>query len=704
MTSPLSLLAPLAGVDPAAPAQPGAGDPAVFAAALIAALQLLQAAPAVEPRTPASTSADAETPDGEAPPADVQTDAAGAAASPVTKQTSEPDGELTTGSPALFRSGRDALATAGGKPEGAACGVAPEARHRRAASVDLISPETAAPVPIGSVRPSPLPEQGSPTLLADRSPARLIPQPGCGLADAVPDPGQPAPTEGCPGNIDIPATERGGSAHAVLEVAATRAGPFAPQRPTGRQVVRSAPSSHAADVPTVCGEGRGAREDPDRSVAPVVAPLSTPQTMAAPAAQLAAVAPIIALPALAPQPSEAREPVRSQSQSLPVDPDGTGGTRMGDTSSQVARVENARLALQLADALGDMNVVEFRVALAHGRAAAAASAEGEPTSREAALAQESLAAPRETADGIETPVPAASPPVTRIPPNGDRLTRLEATLSRTTIGTETPAPAARSAPAPAAIGVVEGTAPPSAGARSAVSPLPKGDRGERQTSPPTLPVSRQELPAPVSGGAPRGGARTEPQASGDERPSDSAASVSVSVPGVAERLTERGDAASGRVDGEARNLPHQASGREQPAGLADRVTLQVADADGRQTRIRVSVLGDQVRAVIVPPDAESARQLERRMDDLQAALTRQGFGSSKVSVQQVGESAIERGGAPAAALVSTGEGRGAASPGRDQPAGDQRQGRGQREQQHPGDGHRHPNGRSRDQGAEHRRR
>ncbi len=133
------------------------------------------------------------------------------------------------------------------------------------------------------------------------------------------------------------------------------------------------------------------------------------------------------------------------------------------------------------------------------------------------------------------------------------------------------------------------------------------------------------------------------------------------------------------------------------------MTLQVSDGDGRSTRIRVSVIGDQVRAVITPPDAESARQLEHRMDELQSALARQGFTASSVQVQTAelrqGNEAL------AGANVGVASSEARMTPGREQPAGDQRQGRGQRDQQSAGGQERQQQqGRSRDQGAQQRRR
>ncbi|HWA58134.1 MAG TPA: flagellar hook-length control protein FliK, partial [Gemmatimonadales bacterium] len=226
-------------------------------------------------------------------------------------------------------------------------------------------------------------------------------------------------------------------------------------------------------------------------------------------------------------------------------------------------------------------------------------------------------------------------------------------------------------------------------------------RATARSPEPTLPVVRQELPE--SAGATESRVAPAPSRPRERREpsSDSPASVSGLGSTPAERIASRGDADTVGAKREARNLPQPDGGSERPAGSADRVTLQVSDGEGRQTRIRVSVVGDQVRAVITPPDNESARQLEHRMDELQTALARQGFTASRVSVQAAGESGSE-GAVAAAVTASTSDVR--TTPGREQPAGDQRQGRGQRDQQPPGGGHRQQQGRSRDQGTEQRRR
>ncbi len=176
-------------------------------------------------------------------------------------------------------------------------------------------------------------------------------------------------------------------------------------------------------------------------------------------------------------------------------------------------------------------------------------------------------------------------------------------------------------------------------------------------------------------------------------PSDSENRASATMPTPTES-PGRGEARAKAVaGGEARNMPDRAETKERPAGLADRVTLQVADAEGRETRIRVTVQGDQVRAVILPSDQESARHLERRMDDLQAALVRQGFADPKVSVQSpstAGSQVAWGAGAGGA------QGENASGRGTDQPAEDRGQGSGRQQQERGGDGQRHPQQRFRE--------
>jgi uncharacterized protein with FMN-binding domain len=176
-------------------------------------------------------------------------------------------------------------------------------------------------------------------------------------------------------------------------------------------------------------------------------------------------------------------------------------------------------------------------------------------------------------------------------------------------------------------------------------------------------------------------------------PSDSQGRASATVANLTESLSRAEPRSKEAAASEARNMPDRSETKDRPAGLADRVTLQVADAEGRETRIKVTVLGDQVRAVILPSDQESARHLERRMDDLQAALVRQGFADPKVSVQSPGTTGNQAAwaAAPGGAQADNASGRG-----KDQPAEDQGQGSGRQNQERGGDGQRHPQQRFRE--------
>jgi hypothetical protein len=213
-----------------------------------------------------------------------------------------------------------------------------------------------------------------------------------------------------------------------------------------------------------------------------------------------------------------------------------------------------------------------------------------------------------------------------------------------------------------------------------------------------LPSDRQELPdasAPTKRETEASDAR---DLAATDAASDSRSSSSSLAGGHLERSAESGTSSRDAAPREARNLPGRDRNGDPPAALADRVTLQLTDADGRPTRIRVAVLGEQIRAVILPPDNESGRQLERRMDDLHAALVRQGFVDPRVSVQQSAPSEA------AAGWVAGGRADVPGPRGAEQPAGDQRQGSGRREQQQQGEQQRHPQGRSRHRDPEQRER
>lgn len=203
-----------------------------------------------------------------------------------------------------------------------------------------------------------------------------------------------------------------------------------------------------------------------------------------------------------------------------------------------------------------------------------------------------------------------------------------------------------------------------------------------------VPVARQELPLPAPGR--RVGAEPEQTGSGETASGPSSLLTPLSAPVGEPQMTADRLVTAPELR-EARNLPNEGDVLPRAAGVADRVTITVNDDDGQPTRIRVAVVGEQVRATIMTPDGESARQLERRMDDLTAALVRRGFAEPRVTIQHPAEAG------PAWAGAANGVKTDVEVPrGTEQPAGDQRQGSGRREQERQGDGQqRHPHGRPR---------
>lgn len=235
--------------------------------------------------------------------------------------------------------------------------------------------------------------------------------------------------------------------------------------------------------------------------------------------------------------------------------------------------------------------------------------------------------------------------------------------------------------------------PRRAAPRSISNDQPRPARAAATPRAPILPVPRQELPPSAGHDNPRAAVAPGSERPEAREPSDSQAGVSATVPGPGEPRGRSEVRAKEAAGGEARNMPDRGETPERPAGVADRVTLRIADADGRQTRIRVTVLGDQVRAVILPSDPESGRQLERRMDDLQAALVSQGFAPPKVTVRSpaVADAAVPWGGSSPDPPNGNGIDRG-----REQPAEDRGQGSGRQEQHRHEDGQRHPRQRFRE--------
>ena len=671
MTSPLSLLAPLAGTDPVTPAHAAADDPAAFAAALVAALQLLQAPPKVE-ETPSASGCEAESaPESEAPAEGDQQSA----------DSSRPE-VGAAGAVAVNVEGAEQASVPGGAQD-ARTALLPDAMLRLGREVLAEMPGDAGAT--GQAKRTSIDEAGG-GCATDRVPVDLVSDEPA-LPDLVQSRGSRQKRSE---SRQTPRSEDPGAVDPTVTACAPRIGAASP----------------GADTPGRAQEPRSeirsfkpARRDAPTSSAPPAATAPPDPALAAPGAAAALLAGMVTATTPRVQPGETREPVHSPSPPPAPGSEAPQAMEADNNAARRAMVENGRLASQLAESLGDVNITEFHVTLGRGRSAGAPpvateSIEGDEPSTAAAAVP-----PGTKPDELDGPVPRGAP--LQVRPLGDPV---RSRSDQSAPGMREPRSEAAPLPAYVKQSLASVRIPLASANVLPDASLPQSGKAERGTPQPTLPVSRQELPAPTPAESKDRSAAVERPRPGEAATSDTTASASVVLPGLTERLTERGDGVGTRGSSEARNLPHDPPGSERPAGVADRVTLQVADAEGRQTRIRVSVLGDQVRAVIVPPDAESARQLERRMDDLQAALARQGFTGSKVSVQQAGQSAIEQGGTPAAAFATAGDTKGAASPGRDQPADDQRQGRGQREQQQPGDGHRHPNRRSRDQGAEHRRR
>jgi len=379
----------------------------------------------------------------------------------------------------------------------------------------------------------------------------------------------------------------------------------------------------------------------------------------------------------------------------------------GSDVERRAMIENSRLAGDLAEVLGPAEITEFEVTLARRSPAPRGNVEfrsGEAP-RPAGLGALARAVAEQLPDAAAAP---ATPVQARTRPSQSHDSGAH--------GASGAARRVQSPPAASVAGsavVSDGPAPPAA-PRSAVAPLTVAAAATENPAPapaspapgsasaPSLPVSRQELPGPESTRPARRSDSSPAERADAAAASDASTAASAFSPGLSERPVRSGTEGLARPAGEARNLPDEGSAGHRPAGSSDRVTLQVADADGRQTRIRVAVLGDQIRAVIVPPDPASARQLERRMDELQAALARQGFSDSRVSVQRSGGGGHES--LAGAAWTAAGESRTEMTSGREQPAGDQRQGRGQREQDRSGDGSRHFQGRHRERDPQGRRR
>lgn len=341
----------------------------------------------------------------------------------------------------------------------------------------------------------------------------------------------------------------------------------------------------------------------------------------------------------------------------PIDPQSSG---QGTTVSAGTREPEARFAQALAEILGDRQLTGLKVIAGWSRGEQTGSSEPHDAHESGGgeSRPQSVPAARQAGSrALPSPPPATPMNVVRIGaspirPDGDPV-------------------------------AIPTTHPP--------RPEPPADE-------PNLPAVRQELPAgsqPVARDLSREPIVRRPANDG---PSDAGSAASLQAYDLNGPATHGEIRSPERSAGEARNLLDSTDARERPAGVADRVTLAIADADGRQTRIRVVVLGDHVRAVIQPPDGEAARHLERRMDDLQAALVRQGFVDPKVSVRVAGTEAAS----PWSVATPGGSSDAPPSRGTDQPPGDQRQGTGRRDQERQEQGGQHPQRRSRERDPEDR--
>jgi hypothetical protein len=668
----LNLLASLTPPDAAQPQPAPADDPAVFAAALVAALGLQQPVQVtVVPAQPLAP--DAETTDGEEQDAEGETTAA--AQAPV---EGEDEGETVTPVVARITPDPDAVEES-------------ETFDRIPVGTNSRAPRPAAPVAAvkGEARPVQLErvseEPAVPVLMQQPK------QPGEDIKVAD-EAAVPVPTPAPQG-----------------EMAATPEG-----RANGEHDVRLTHVSHKRKEEQATASDDVAAMVIDRPVvtapaaAAVAAPVAPPLTVV-PDAPMSESQPPAPLPeVVATEPARERAPNATLAQApSPAPPGGKAPPQSLQERTARAMAENVRVGRQLAELLGEETITALKLELGTPRAAGEKPA---PVPHQVTAAEEhspQLPSAMPSAERA-APVTGAVAPREDLAPKADRRT-VPGTFAREAIEPVIARPFAREpvtiTPLTARSEVVRMVANASLAASPNLTQTEGNPAVAKAPAPsvtPSLPDVRQELPVP--GARSRRGTAEEPEGR-TSRESGTSADASPSSMAAASHQPANKPAdtpENGRVSREARNLPSHDSTEQKAAGSADRVTLQVADDEGRQTRIRVSVTGSQIRAVITPPDGTSARQLEQRMDQLHATLVRQGFTDPKVVVRTAPDAAND-----AAALAGAGSGgnqeRSTVPAGRDQPAGDQRQGRGQREQDR-GDGHRHPQGHSRGRDPRDRRR
>ncbi|MEO8633730.1 MAG: hypothetical protein ABI587_00495 [Gemmatimonadales bacterium] len=679
MTSPLTLLATLASPDPVAAPDPSA-DPALFGAMLLAAMKVpvvAAAQPQVKLTAPPGVPLPEGAPDGAIPEsgatgADAQTTDVATGVPATGSQTRGP-GQVTMGDPApppavrVAQRVRDEPVAVRKEGTPVTLGVAPGDPRL---TVDPTTPTTHAIVPPSHGRDEPTGLNASPS---GKDGALLLREPAVAASEKARKPdgatqsGGVARSQGARGDAVAPEPTTPSDLPRSPSKVDTSATPEVPPREK-RSVVSRPPSVHVQSVDDVItvqnvaaqpsampivqanadGGDVAASEEATRKVEPVVdvAPALGVAAAAAGIVSLPAPAKVQARQTVGPTPG----PHRSD-RAVP----GTG------QDSGAADASNAQMEHGLSR--------EPRGSLANAFAHALADLVGEGTVAEVKVTRGRQEPGGNEAKSAATPSSQnAASPVTVAAITGEAI----------------PDGPARRAPVAAAV-PTQLASMPLAGPAASVMP----GRGRTVPVAPKLPTDRQEMPDELRKHASEADDTVNGTSTSSDAPSDVHANSSSALAGQIERNTGATTRSHTADSGEARNLPSRDQNREAPAGLADRVTLQVTDAEGRPTRIRVAVLGQQIRAVILPPDNESARQLERRMDDLHAALVRQGFVDPRVSVQQSVTAEA------AAAFASPNRSDVPGPRGTEQPAGEPRQGSGRRDQQQQGEQQRHPQGRSR---------
>jgi hypothetical protein len=718
----LGLFAVLGSPDGAAPPPAPAEDPAVFAAALIAALGLqapvqettvVAAPPTDAAPEPGTDEAEAEPADGEefvVPTTDPEPPVDGKVARPVVARVT-PDPEMVKETATLGAMLRgQATVEKGGIVDRVS--AEPAAPVKREAAPTAASPEANTPC----VMPPPLRTDGASTDTAKEAPSAASDTITLAVKDSATLETEPVIVQ--PPPVVAQAKATGATAEAASD------------HPVATD------DSKAAPVTSRSRERRGARVIPEADLPPeadrVVAgltpapraaniPAPLDPSLVAPLVAPMAAAPVIAADAPVRVEGDGRDippapvpPAARPSAAVPVMDVAPPGRAVADAAREIrvtnqappqsveertarAMAENHRVERQLVELLGDADVKEFRIQFGRRPAAAQQAVGEDPLAASRAPAGKVVwqrAEPVIAGDIISTGVVT---PRVKIEPAALPGTLVhEARLAEVPTA---PLPLQATPPRSEIVGMVANASRAMAPNIVATEGAPVESKAPVPSMVQSLPVVRQELPdaeprrVEPSGQDPKR-ARARAADASDTLPSGSAVAANYSSP-----AGSRSSPPETREGGEARNLPSHGSTDPKPAGSADRVTLQVADDEGRQTRIQVSVTGNQVRAVITPPDNASVRQLEQRMDQLHETLVRQGFVDPKVVVRAAPEAATD------AALLagSSQDGRSTVPAGKEQPAGEQRQGRGQREQDR-GDGHRHPQGHSRGRDPRDRRR